>query len=421
MEVIRKSSSRRSQWSSLFFSLILALILITFVAQALAADGPETESDPAMPTGGETANQAVITGTQSVISQTIELTPTIEVTPSVTLTPTVELTPTVLITSTQMYTTYFPLLTRDMAIAVTKPNNNNQWQVYWEDPGSGATYEIQESKDPNFTTLISNEIIAQKSKDFQHNPSIDNIYYYRGRAIHGGQVSNWAYANVPGAYRDDFNDPSSGWAMRRTTYLEKTDVKYGVGSEAGNLIGLVFDRFDWVIGSPLIKAPEVPYEIEYRARVHDASNLVSGGLVVGGDWNGQACPDTGNYYGTDNCFNHFYNFNYIFYGPSKLLFERVDALYWCPDCGGSQVKRLGDIDNTWPAFDVIDHFEALNWHDYRVEVRHDGMYLYIDGVVKKFFNDTSYINDPYFGVFGSTYEYEPSIWFYDYFQVTPLD
>ena len=102
---------------------------------------------------------------------------------------------------------------------------------------------------------------------------------------------------VIGGYRDDFSDESSGWSpVRRTTYLEETIAYYGDGNEEGSLVIIVADRWDWLIASPLMPAPEPPYAIEFRARVHDASNLVSGGAVFGGDWNGQACPEIGNVY-----------------------------------------------------------------------------------------------------------------------------
>ena len=212
--------------------------------------------------------------------------------------------------------------------------------------------------------------------------------------------------------------PGSNWVVRRMSYLEKTYAKYGTGNEAGYLILIVDDKWDWLVASPLAPAPTVPYVIEYRSRVHDPANLVSGGMAFGGDWNFDACPEYGNVYQTDNCFNHFYNFNYIYYGAIKLQYEQVNKLEWCPSCGGSPLKRIGPtnvIDN------IIGNGSAKDWHIYRVEVRADGAHLYIDGNFKKNFPDTSYINDPYFGVFASTWEYKPSIWFFDYFQVTPLD
>ncbi len=321
---------------------------------------------------------------------------------------------------------YMPIIFKPFpqpTLTVSRPNSANQWTASWNSVGANATsYELQESHDPNFGSLTSSSpgnIGLNTSQNFAHSISINNVYYYRVRALGDGLIGPWsAVQKAIGGYRDDFDDAGSNWLIRRMSYLEKTYVKYGTGSEAGNLIIIVDDKWDWLVASPLAPAPTVPYVIEYRSRVHDPANEVSGGMSFGGDWNFDACPEYGNVYQTDNCFNHFYNFNYIYFGGIKLLHEQVDQLIWCPNCGGSPLKRIGptnDIGN------VISYDRRKEWHIYRVEVRADGAYLYIDGIFKHHFSDTTYINDPYFGVFASTYEYKPSIWFYDYFQVTPLD
>jgi hypothetical protein len=85
------------------------------------------------------------------------------------------------------------------------------------------------------------------------------------------------------------------------------------------------------------------------------------------------------------------------------------------------LKRLGDINRTWPAFEVINNAGGKEWHNYRVEVRENGLKLYIDGHFVRSFQDKNYIHDPYFGVFASSDEYQPSIWLYEYYKVTPLD
>ncbi len=305
-------------------------------------------------------------------------------------------------------------------LSASRPTNANTWDLSWTVDFAGVTkYELQESQDPSFSSYTStelNQVTYQASKQ----ASFNNDYYYRVRAFVGDAVGAWSnVVHVLGNYRDDFNDSTSNWMpVRRMTYLEETEARYGTGNEAGNLIIIVGDRWDWMIASPLQEAPPVPYEIEYRTRVHDASNLVSGGMVFGGDWNGEPCPEYGNVYQTDNCFNHFYNFNFIFYGPLKLLHEQVNSLVWCPSCMGSPLKRIGPTDVVDP---VLTNGPSLEWHTYRYEVRSDGVDFYLDGNFKAHFSDTTWINEPYFGVFASTDEYKPSIWFFDYFSVTYLD
>ena len=316
---------------------------------------------------------------------------------------------------------YLPMVFMPMQISISSPNTANQWTVSWTKVTDATGYTIQESHDADFAT-VADEITVGDVDSYQFDTplSFDNVYYYRVRPIFADSNGGWSDSvMVIGGYRDDFSDVNSGWVpARRMTYLEETVVRYGEGNEAGNLIIIVADRWDWLIGSPLKPAPEPPYAIEFRARVHDASNLVSGGVVFGGDWNGDACPEYGNVYQTDNCFNHFYNFNFIFYGPLKLLHEQVNNLVWCPSCGGSPIKRIGPTIDVDP---ILSNGPSLEWHTYRIEVRNSGVKFFVDGNERWTFSDTTFINEPYFGVFASTDEYKPSIWFYDYYQVTRID
>lgn len=336
-----------------------------------------------------------------------------------------------IITSQPTTTTIFmPIIFRalDPVVAALSvpPNANNQWTIGWTAGNPGVTgYIIQESRDSSFAT-VSDEVTVSApllSLQFTRSSSANPVYYYRVKALAGFMQSDWSnVVRVVGGYYDNFSDPSTGWTpVRRTTYLEKTIVFYGTGNETGYLVLIVDDRWDWMIASPLQPAPAVPYAIEYRAKIHmdQDQNLTSGGMAFGGDWNGQPCPEYGNIYASINCFNHFYNFNYIWYGPMKLQHEQVNEVVYCPTCGGSPLKRLGVIQ---PAFDVFnDGDEARDWHTYRVEVRSNGSQLFIDGALRATYPDTTWINDPYFGVFASTDEYKPSIWLFDYFQITPLN
>ena len=373
-------------------------------------------------TGSLTANAAVQIQFSAMVTSTAVpdtiITNTVEITSAGSLITRTAGT-TVLPITTTYFLPYFIKPIPQVAADASQPDSNNAWSVFWPEPGTGITgYEIQESQNEDFsdaTTYNSSDTVI----DFSYDLSPDNVYYYRVRAVGNDLAGPWSETQmVIAGYRDDFDDDTTGWAVRRMSLLEETDAKYGRGDEAGNLIIIVADRWDWLLASPMRPAPELPYVIEYRSRVHDASNLVSGGAVVGGDWNGGPCPELGNVYETTNCFNHFYNFNYIFYGPLKLLFEQVDRLVWCPNCGGSLLKRIAATQEVDPIF---ANGPSLNWHTYKIEVREDGLRLYVDGNFIRHFTDTSYVNDPYFGVFASTDEYKPSIWFYDYYQVTPLD
>jgi len=337
---------------------------------------------------------------------------------------------TLVITNSPTSTLYFPIVFRAPSkplLQNTRPNSANTWSVTWNSAETGVTgFELQEAQQPDFSDAVTYTLgVSTTSHPFSHTASFNNVYYYRARAFAGSVIGPWSDTlTVAGAYFDDFNDSSSDWAVRRMSFLERSIVRYGQGTESGNLILIVDDRFDWEIVSPLKPAPALPYVIEYRSRVHDQANLVSGGAVFGGDWNGGVCPeigtDIGTVYTSDHCFNHFYNINTIWFGALKVLFERVDYLFYCPDCGGSQLKRLTNDPNSW--FDVgVPNADPLGWNTWRIEVRANGIKLYANGQLYGESSDTTWINSPYFGVFASDDEYKPSIWFYDYYKVTPLD
>jgi uncharacterized repeat protein (TIGR01451 family) len=311
-----------------------------------------------------------------------------------------------------------------VTLTAGQPNSANTFTLSWTESLAATGYEIHESNDPNFTTATSNVVGPVTSLDVTKLASPNNVYYYRVRSLVGPKVGPWSnVVTVVGSYYDGFDDDTTGWSMRRSTYRERVHGFY----EDGKYVMQVLDRWDWGLSSPLKPAPRVPYVIDFEARIVAPANLLSMGMVFGGDWNGQTCPPGLSYdewYKHQNCFNHFYNTNTIFYGPLKLLFERVDRLEWCPDCGGSPMKRLGDID-LGDAEDFVN-VDPEGWNHYRIEVREDSIKVFAAnrGQPLHFqfeYKDTRWIDSPYFGFFASTDEYNNSTWRFEYLQVLPLD
>lgn len=306
-----------------------------------------------------------------------------------------------------------------------QPNSTNTWELSWTESQGATGYEIQEAKNEEFADAVSTLVDSQTSMSVQKTPSPSNVYFYRVRSLVGLQQGPWSnVGRVVGGYYDNFENPASGWSLRRTTYIEEVHAYY----DDGEYVLDVNDRWDWGIASPGMPAPRVPYVINFDATIVDGANLWSFGAVFGGDWPAENCPagnDFDGWYLHGNCFNHFYNTNNIFYGPIKLLFERVDRLEWCLKCGGSPMKRIGDIDpNRIKTYKLID---PTGWNNYRIEVRADSIKIYAakrgfePNVLQYQYTDTRYVNSPYFGLFASTDEYTNALWRFDYFQVLPLD
>lgn len=327
---------------------------------------------------------------------------------------------------------FLPLTTFGLAplpgqvtLTVGEPNGLNAWVASWTADANATGYELQEAHSQDFSDAQTIDAGMLTEMTLQRTPSPTNVYFYRVRGVVGESAGPWSnVAQVIGGFRDDFEDPNSGWSMRRTTYIEEVHGRY----QDGYFVLDVNDRWDWGIASPGMPAPRLPYVIDFYGMIDDGgANLWSFGAVFGGDWPAENCPmstSTDGWYKHGDCFNHFYNTNTIFYGPLKLLFERVDYLEWCLQCGGSPLKRLGDINPG--SIKTLKLVDPTGWNHYRIEVREDIIRIYaaklgFEPELQYTYRDTRYVGDPYFGLFASTDEYTNGIWWFDNFQVMPLD
>lgn len=316
-----------------------------------------------------------------------------------------------------------------VTLSVSQPNGSNAWLLTWTESVGAYGYEIQEAHTPDFSNAVGIGVGPTATMQWiSKSPSFNNVYYYRVRSYVGNVKGPWSnVGQVVGGYRDDFDDPNSGWTMRRSTYREEVKGFY----ENGKYVMQIFDRFDWGIVSPLRPAPRVPYVIDFEMRIVSQIYAHSAGMVFGGDWTGETCPPGTSYdewYRHNKCFNHFYNTNTIYNDSNsnkvvlQLLFERVDRLEWCPTCGGSPMKRVGDTDDLENLHDV----NAKDWNHFRIEVRADGIKLYAAPagqvpVLQHEYRDTRWISSPYFGFFSSTDIIDNLTWRFEYVQIMPLD
>ncbi len=317
-----------------------------------------------------------------------------------------------------------------VAVTTTYPNSQNSWQLSWTSSANITAYEVQESNDPNFGAATSTVVgPATTTLTITKQPTFNNVFYYRVRSLISQTASDWSNViSVVGGYRDDFDDPSSGWAIRRGTNRDVLKAFY----ENGKYVTMITSRWDWLVASPLRPAPRVPYVIDFEARIISLGYVHSAGGVFGGDWNGETCPPNVSFElwpRHDDCFNHFYNTNSIYNDTDSsnvkigLLFERVDKLEWRPNDGGSPLKRVGDIPTGVRDF---RHIDPKEWNHYRIEVRQDSIKIYAArlGREPEFqddYDDTRWITSPYFGFFTSTDIIENSSWRFEYIQVMPID
>lgn len=397
----------------------------------VAGTGEEVLAMVQIPSSAEPGDTAT-----AVLTATSTLTPT--VTAVVTLTTAVQ---------PSSFAIYLPVIVKPypapsvVALSSSRPNSANDWQLSWTPPDHPhiTGYEIQETQDPAFASGITDISLGNVTNYTvnSHEPSTNNVYYYRVRALSGSQIGGWSnVVQVVAGYYDEFDNNQTGWSgptlkegLRRLTFMEKIDSWYEWTGSDRWFVLRVEDSWDWGIASPMKLAPAVPYAIEFRSKPASIGNLVSHGVSFAGDWNGQACPDWSSVegiYAHTNCFNHFYNANLILYAGDnmRLLWERVDTLVYCPSCGGSPLKRLGDIDGN----NIVElPINATSWNDYRIEVRANDIRFFVNGSLEFVYNAENsadamqWVHSPYFGIFGSTDEFSNSTWRYEYVRAIPLD
>ncbi len=106
-----------------------------------------------------------------------------------------------------------------------------------------------------------------------------------------------------GNYQDDFNNSGSGWVMRRTDISGSNNWNIEYRNESPQSLQMSIETAnEYLLASPLVAAPSLPYYVETRAKFYDTHDRHAIGLIFGGDWNGTNCPN-GSW---NSCFNRFY-------------------------------------------------------------------------------------------------------------------
>jgi hypothetical protein len=171
----------------------------------------------------------------------------------------------------------------------------------------------------------------------------------------------------------------------------------------------VHDRFDFAIFSPMLEAPSPPYTIRMRTRIRHLANEVSYGIVFGGS-GGTNCPiDRSQSEDPDGCFYHYYRLNVIWGGYLKCQVKRIDS--HDPRKGGGRGKDLMSYR------DVSNRTNDERFNTWEINVYEDGFEVRVNGHFVEDFDDITYIHDPYYGIFSSTYEYNSASFEHDFYRV----
>jgi uncharacterized repeat protein (TIGR01451 family) len=291
-------------------------------------------------------------------------------------------------------------------------NYTVRWSYDDDDPGTQdpTSYTLQEAKNApeNFRDVYSGSSTSRQFTDKD-----DGTYYYRVRGHNNAGPGSWSAVKSvtvrSRSYKYDFERSFAkpAWPIRRTSLWEG-DEWGGTWTEEhdGTMYALMNDRFDFAIASPWEEAPDPPYVIKVKVRVHDPANLAAYGIIFGGN-GGSPCPA----YRESGCLTHYYRLEAIWDGALKAGLKRIDKHE--SDKGHGQGTELIGYQY------VADSGEGDGWHTWKFKVKSNGIDVYFDSEHIGSTSDTKYVNDPYFGVYVSANEYKPAIGRFDYYYVEP--
>jgi uncharacterized repeat protein (TIGR01451 family) len=295
--------------------------------------------------------------------------------------------------------------------SIGRPTSGNSWDLSWSISNStGVTgYVVEESNSSDFSSLTATYNTTSTNLTVTKPFSTDHVYYFRVRAMIGIIAGNWSNVrSVITGYRDNFSTDTT-WAIRRE---DTDDSENFLLRENGLLIHRELGRWDYMITSPLEVAVAPPYRYDARIRFTGADNLHAYGLVFGGDWNGNNCPNP-NY---SSCFTKYYRLLVLWYGSPNTLrfnFKRIDS--------HDPVNNAGRGPTLIPFTDVNVNTPPDTWQNWSIEVNADGLIkIFVNGNLIGQVVDTELINRPYFGGFSATNEYAGLQVDFDWVQVTPL-
>lgn len=284
--------------------------------------------------------------------------------------------------------------------------------VSWEPVAAAESYVLEEA---SASTFISATVIYTGTQpQYIVSGRGPGVHYYRVKAVKPPISSGWS--NVESTeiasynFKDDFNDPSTGWKSRRTSAPEMS--VFPTYYYAGLLRMELMDKFDFGIASPMRIAPPPPYSIRMMSRAVYHGNLTGYGIIFGGT--GGTCPvDRSNSGDPNGCFFKYYRLSVIYHGGGlRYAVHRIDS-----HSGGEDGR--GHASST-----ALTGYQELadedSWHTWEIKVYPDGFEVYADGHKKYWVSDSRYVYNPYYGIFITTDEYNHSFWEHDYYYVESI-
>ena len=201
-------------------------------------------------------------------------------------------------------------------------------------------------------------------------------------------------ATLPaGRFEDNFGQGIGNWAARRSNNGAAFTVGHrddADGGRQGALELTMSNTNSYVIVSPLVPAKQPPYNIEFTAKLKETEDQQMYGLIFGANYNGGAC----NAPASANCFTSYYELRVQYREAGGKQFQELKLVR--VDGHDGNGNPTGHLLQDWIKGGNIGPDE---WAEVDVYVRDDGrITLYWNGKYIAEVNDSTLIDQPYFGL-----------------------
>lgn len=217
-----------------------------------------------------------------------------------------------------------------------------------------------------------------------------------------------------GDYLKNFTNNIDGWSARRWTLGTAYEVAHDPASD-GDRQGFLNVKVNtrnshYVIVSPLVRAKQVPYNIETVVKLRSDRNTGDQyGIIFGGNYNGGDCPAVD----FSTCFTEYYEMRVRYYVDGdrtrmEMKLKRVNSHDSNNNNDGPDLiewERVRDVDE-----DDFIEWDVLYESNGKISIAAD------DRPVASV-TDSTYINNPYFGVIVRTEDEPDAEAKFDYFKV----
>ncbi|MEI2611341.1 MAG: hypothetical protein V9G20_22140 [Candidatus Promineifilaceae bacterium] len=226
-----------------------------------------------------------------------------------------------------------------------------------------------------------------------------------------------------GPYVDNFDFSSTGWTMRRQS-TGPTSPSNGVSYVTGGRLEMSVGKSgQYEIAAPMAVAGGNTYKFETQAQFITPQDQSGYGIVFGGDWNGQTCPNS-NY---TSCFTSYYvlEVRWLANNNNPLLVARMREITGHDSNNNPTGTILFDWTEARLVNGVTINPNGVNEWDVQYESNGTIKVWVANQLFKTITGETSYFSQRYFGLFASTFNESggttnSTVVRYEYVSVVPV-